>query len=279
MTLDQIALHDLTWLAVAFLIVAALYSMVGHGGGSGYLAVMALAGFAPHELRPTALSLNILVATIALVRFARAKAFTPSLFWPFVLASVPCAFIGGLIELDPTVYKFGLGVVLLVAAYRLFMHQPKGGIETTRALPIAAALVIGSVIGLVSGLIGVGGGIFLSPILLLAHWATARQTAGITAAFILANSIAGLLGVMMGSLQGDAPWPLQPVPIAVWGAAVAIGGFIGSGIGSRRLGHIALRRMLAVALVIAAGKMFLPTSADTPPTAPPDPSENPTAAT
>ena len=279
MTLDQIALHDLGWLAVAFLIVAMLYSMVGHGGGSGYLAVMALAGFAPHELRPTALSLNILVSTIALIYFARAKAFTPSLFWPFVLASVPCAFIGGLIELDPTVYKIGLGVVLLVAAYRLFMYQPKGGIETTRALPIAAALVIGAVIGLVSGLIGVGGGIFLSPILLLAHWATARQTAGITAAFILANSIAGLLGVMMGSLQGDAPWPLQPVPIAVWGAAVAIGGFIGSGIGSRRLGHIALRRMLAVVLVIAAGKMFLPSSADTPPTAPPNSSANPTSAT
>ena len=279
MTLDQIALHDLAWLAVAFLIVATLYSLVGHGGGSGYLAVMALAGFAPHELRPTALSLNILVATIALVRFSRAKAFTPSLFWPFVLASVPCAFIGGLIELDPTVYKIGLGVVLLVAAYRLFMYQPKGGIETTRALPIAAALVIGSVIGLVSGLIGVGGGIFLSPILLLAHWATARQTAGITAAFILANSIAGLLGVMMGSLQGDAPLPIQPIPIAVWGAAVVVGGFVGSGIGSRRLGHIALRRMLAVVLVIAAGKMFLPTSADTPPKAPPNSSENPTTAT
>ncbi len=279
MTLDQIALDDLTWLAVAFLIVATLYSMVGHGGGSGYLAVMALAGFAPHELRPTALSLNVLVASIALVHFTRAKAFTPSLFWPFVLASVPCAFIGGLIELDPTVYKIGLGIVLLVAAYRLFMYQPKGGIETTRAVPIATALVIGSVIGLVSGLIGVGGGIFLSPILLLAHWATARQTAGITAAFILANSIAGLLGVMMGSLQGDAPWPLHPVPIVVWGAAVALGGFIGSGIGSRRLGHIALRRMLAVVLVIAAGKMFLPTSADMPPTAPPDPSENPTTAT
>ncbi len=279
MTLDQIALHDLTWLAVAFLIVATLYSMVGHGGGSGYLAVMAIAGFAPQELRPTALSLNVLVATIALVRFSRAKAFTPSLFWPFVLASVPCAFLGGLIVLDPTVYKIGLGVVLLVAAYRLFMYQPVGGIETTRALPIAAALVIGSVIGLVSGLIGVGGGIFLSPILLLAHWATARQTAGITAAFILANSIAGLLGVMMGSLQGDAPLPIHPVPIAVWGAAVAVGGFVGSGIGSRRLGHIALRRMLAVVLVIAAGKMFLPTSADTPPTAPPDPSENPTTAT
>lgn len=279
MTLDQIALHDLTWLAVAFLIVATLYSMVGHGGGSGYLAVMALAGFAPHELRPTALSLNVLVASIALARFARAKAFTPSLFWPFVLASVPCAFIGGLIELDPTVYKIGLGVVLLVAAYRLFVYRPPGGIETTRALPITAALVIGSVIGLGSGLIGVGGGIFLSPILLLAHWAKARQTAGITAAFILANSIAGLLGVMMGSLQGDAPWPLQPVPIAVWGGAVAVGGFIGSGIGSRRLGHIALRRMLAVVLVVAAGKMFLGTSADTPPTAPPDPSENPTTAT
>lgn len=279
MTLDQIAFHDLTWLAVAFLIVAMLYSMVGHGGGSGYLAVMALAGFAPHELRPTALSLNVLVSTIALIRFTRAKAFTPSLFWPFVLASVPCAFIGGLIELDPTVYKIGLGVVLLVAAYRLFMYQPKGGIETTRALPIAAALVIGSVIGLVSGLIGVGGGIFLSPILLLAHWATARQTAGITAAFILANSIAGLLGVMMGSLQGDAPLPLHPVPIAVWGAAVVVGGFVGSGIGSRRLGHIALRRMLAVVLVIAAGKMFLPTSADTPPTARPNSNENPTTAT
>ena len=265
--MEHLAANQIALLGLAFLVVAAVYAMVGHGGGSGYLAVMALAGLAPAYLRPTALSLNVLVASIALFRFARAGAFTPRLLWPFVIASVPCAFLGGMINVDPTLYKIVLGLVLLFAAYRLFAHLPKGGAETTRAVPMPAALATGGVIGIVSGLIGVGGGIFLSPILLLARWATARQTAGVSAAFILVNSLAGLAGVVAGTLRMGETLPVEPLAIGVWGAAVAIGGFIGSGIGSRRLGHIALRRMLAVVLFIAAGKIFLPSAAesDSPP--------------
>lgn len=247
-------------LGLAFLVVASVYAMVGHGGGSGYLAVMALAGLAPAYLRPTALSLNVLVASIALFRFARAGAFTPRLLWPFVIASIPCAFLGGMIDVDPTLYKIVLGLVLLFAAYRLFAHLPRGATEATRAVPMPAALTTGGVIGIVSGLIGVGGGIFLSPVLLIARWATARQTAGISAAFILVNSVAGLAGVVAGTLRTGETLPVEPVAIGVWGSAVAVGGFIGSGIGSRRLGHIALRRTLAVVVFIAAGKMFLPST-------------------
>ena len=228
---------------------------------------MALAGLAPEYLRPTALSLNVLVASIALFRFARVGAFTPKLLWPFVITSIPCAFLGGMITVDPTVYKIVLGLVLLFAAYRLFAHLPQGAAETTRAVRMPAALATGGVIGIVSGVIGVGGGIFLAPVLLLARWATARQTAGVCAAFILLNSLAGLAGVIAGNVRAGGTLPLESLAIGVWGAAVAVGGFIGSGIGSRRLGHIALRRTLAVVLFIAAGKMFLPSTpkSDSPP--------------
>ncbi len=261
--MEHLGVTQIGLLGLAFLVVAAVYAMVGHGGGSGYLAVMALAGLAPEYLRPTALSLNVLVASIALFRFARAGAFTPRLLWPFVIASVPCAFLGGMINVDPTLYKIVLGFVLLFAAYRLFAHLPQGATETTRAVPMPAALATGGVIGIVSGLIGVGGGIFLAPVLLLARWATARQTAGVCAAFILLNSVAGLAGVVAGKLQTGETLPIEPLAIGVWGGAVAVGGFIGSGIGSRRLGHIALRRTLAVVLFIAAGKMFLPSATET----------------
>ncbi len=259
MSIDQLASIDITLLALAFLVVAVLYSMVGHGGGSGYLAVMALFGILPADLRPIALTLNILVSSIGLFRFAKVRAFEIKIFVPFVVTSIPCAFIGGLIELDPTIYKIALGVILLFSAYRLFMHLPKEG-EKTNSLPLFAALVCGSVIGLLSGVIGVGGGIFLSPVLLLMGWATAKQTAGISAAFILVNSIAGLAGLFTASLQDGTSLPFSNVSIAVFAIAVTVGGLVGSSIGSKMLGHIALRRVLAVVLVVAAAKMIFPST-------------------
>lgn len=244
-------------LGVVFLAISVLYSSVGHGGASGYLAAMALAGTVPIGLmKPTALSLNIVVATLATVRFARVGGFSWRLFAPFAATSIPCAFLGGVWQLDPTNYKRVLGLLLLVTALPLLLRQPAGAGGHRRRVPIAAGLLIGAVIGLVSGLIGVGGGIFLSPILLLACWADTRQTAGVSAAFILVNSVAGLLGHFAGVQQ-------LPAAVGLWAAAVAVGGFIGSGLGSRRFGRQLFRRALAVVLIVAGIKMFL--------SAPPEP--------
>lgn len=265
MSIDQLATNDIALLALAFLIVAVLYSLVGHGGGSGYLAVMAIYGILPQDLRPTALALNVLVSGIGLIRFAKVRAFEIKIFWPFVVTSIPCAFIGGLIQLEPTIYKIALGVILLFSAYRLFMHLPAGGNEKTSSLPLFAALVCGSVIGLLSGVIGVGGGIFLSPILLLMGWATARQTAGISAGFILVNSLAGLAGIFAASIQDATTLPFSNVSIIIFAAAVVMGGLVGSSIGSKKLGHISLRRVLAVVLVLAAVKMFFPSTSQSAP--------------
>ncbi len=242
-------------LGVVFLAIAVLYSSVGHGGASGYLAAMALAGTVSTGLmKPTALSLNIVVATLATVRFARVGGFSWRLFAPFAATSIPCAFLGGVWQLDPTNYKRVLGLLLFVTAVLLLLPRPAGAGGRTRRVPIAAGLLVGAVIGLVSGLIGVGGGIFLSPVLLLACWADTRQTAGVSAAFILANSVAGLLGHFADGQQ-------LPAEVGLWAAAVAVGGFIGSGLGSRRFGRTLFRRALAVVLILASIKMFLPTSA------------------
>jgi hypothetical protein len=245
--------------AAAFFIVALMYSMVGQGGGSGYLAVMALAGFAPTTLRPMALFLNVLVTTIAVIRFARAGGFRWGLFLPFAAASVPAAFAAGwLLELDPTVYQWVLGFILLYAAYRMFTAKPRGDGEALLPLPLTAALVWGAGLGLLAGLTGVAGGIFLSPLVLLMGWATTKQTAAVSAAFILVNSISGLFGIGLAALGGEGGLPISPQSAAFWGAAVLAGGFIGSGIGARRLGYQGFRRVLAVVLLVAAVKMFLP---------------------
>lgn len=243
---------EITILAAVFGVIAVVYASVGHGGASGYLAAMALAGFVPAAvMKPTALSLNILVAGLATAQFARVGGFPWRLLWPLVVTSIPCAFIGGALELDPTLYKRGLGVVLLVAAVRL-MIRARNGQRPPRSCPWPLGLGLGAAIGFVSGLIGVGGGIFLSPLLLLAGWADAKRTAIVSAAFILANSISGLLGHLVVVQQ-------LPAAVPVWGIAVAVGGFVGSALGSRRFGTLVFRRALAVVLIIAAAKMFLAT--------------------
>ncbi len=234
-----------------FFLTAVLYSSVGHGGASGYLAVMALAGFAPGLMKPTALFINILVSAIGTVRFYRAGCFSWKLFLPFALTSVPFAFYGGGLSLPASVYRPVVGVVLLFAAFQLLRSSQKPA-PLAKPVPVYLALLIGSGIGLLSGLTGIGGGIFLSPLLLLIGWADPRQTAGISAAFILVNSIAGIGGhlAVMDAL------PSSP-SLILWAVAAIAGGLIGSAYGSRHFSNIMMRRILAVVLVIAGLKFLI----------------------
>jgi len=236
-------------LALLVFAAAALYSMVGHGGASAYLAAMALFGLAPAVMRPTALVLNILVSAIAAVQFARAGRFSWSTFWPFAIGAVPAAFVGGAVTLPAVSYRRVVGVVLVYAALRLWQRAAAATGRPLWPAPKALAIPLGVPIGLLSGLTGVGGGIFLSPILLLAGWAEVRTTAGVAAVFILANSVAGLLGCL-------ASVRALPAGLPVLAAAAVAGGLVGSTLGSRRLPSPALRRLLAVVLVVAAWKLI-----------------------
>lgn len=238
-------------ISAAVLFMAMLYSTVGHGGGSGYLAIFALTGIVPEQMRPTALLLNVIVASIATWKFRKTNTCSRNIFIPLVFASVPAAFIGGYVEISSTVYKPAVGLILLYAAARLFI--PIKSNEFSKCPAVWVIMITGVLVGFSSGIIGVGGGIFLSPIVLLLGWATAKQTAAMSAPFILVNSIAGLLGIMadQGSLPVDS---LFVVPL---GIAVVIGGMLGASFGSSRLGHQGLRTVLGVVLLFASIKMFL----------------------
>lgn len=241
-------------LAGLIFLAALLYSSVGHAGASGYLAAMALLGVAPEVMRPTALILNILVATIATWRFMRAGHFSFDLLWPFAVGSIPLAFIGGALQLGGHWHKTLVGLVLLVAAWRLLRPAGAAGVDRTRAvrrgLSVPLAILLGAAIGLLSGLTGTGGGIFLSPLLIFANWAEARDTGGVSAAFILVNSIAGLLG--------HAPGMAGLPPALPWLAVAAVGGgLIGSDLGARRIAPHTFRQVLGLVLMIAGGKLIL----------------------
>jgi len=226
-----------------------LYSSVGNAGASGYLAAMALAGLAPEVMKSTALLLNIIVALITTLRFVRAGYFCWPLFWPFTVASLPFALVGGMLSLPAPLYRVLVGIVLVFAAYRLFWYTDQGK-PATGAVPLGLALVVGAGLGLVSGLTGIGGGIFLSPLLIVMGWAEPRQSASISAAFVLVNSVAGLCGdtVSVHALPSAAP---------LWVGAVVVGGLAGSELGARQLAEVALRRLLAVVLAIAGLKLIL----------------------
>lgn len=240
-----------TVLAFAFFAASVLYASVGHAGASAYLAAMALVGVAPATMRPTALALNILVATIVTVRFHLAGQVRWRAVAPFLLGSVPLAFIGGALTLPSGTYKVLVGLVLLVAAGRLFMTAGRAGAVEEREphVPPVPAVGVGAGIGFLSGLVGTGGGIFLTPLLLFVGWAGARAAAGMSSAFILGNSIAGLAG-NVAAVQG------LPPGLPLWLVSVAAGGLIGAEIGARRLGTVGLRRALALVLVVAAGKLI-----------------------
>lgn len=238
-----------TLLALLVLLVALLYSSVGHGGGSGYLAMMALVGLAPELMKPTALSLNILVASIGTWQFYRAGCFSWSLFWPFAVTSVPFAYLGGTFTLPPYIYRPLLGFALLFASYSLIRRQARLAAQERKRIPHAVALVAGAVIGLLSGLTGIGGGVYLSPLLLLSGWAEPRIASGIAAGFILVNSIAGLAGHV--SFVAAPPSFLPMLALAA-----GVGGLIGARIGSRVASPRVILRLLAAVLLIAGLKML-----------------------
>jgi uncharacterized membrane protein YfcA len=238
-------------LAIAFFAAAVLYASVGHAGASGYLAAMGLLGLAPATMRPTALALNILVASVVTLRFHLAGQVRWRAVLPFLVGSIPLAFIGGALTLPVGVYKPLAGLVLLVGAGRLFMTAARAAAteEPEPRIPTVPAVGVGGVIGLLSGLVGTGGGILLTPLLLFARWSGARAAAGMSSAFILGNSVAGLAG-NLASVQA------LPASLPLWLASVAAGGIIGAELGARRLGTVGLRRALAVVLVVAGLKLI-----------------------
>jgi hypothetical protein len=239
---------DLPWLLMLGVFAAALlYSSVGHAGASGYLAVMSLLSLAPTVMRPTALALNILVASIAAWQFYRAGHFRWGLFWPFAVLSVPLAYIGGNLQLTTRVLQILLGIVLLLSAVQLLLQLRSSDVSQPPSRP--AALASGATIGLFSGLTGTGGGIFLTPLLLLMRWARAKEAAATSALFILVNSSAG----MLGNWQSTRRLPDFIVPLL---GVAALGGTLGAWIGSRRLPPRGLKTCLAIVLVIAGGKLL-----------------------
>lgn len=241
-------------LALAIGLVALLYASVGHAGATGYAAVMALAGLEPGVIRPTALALNVFVAAIGTFQFARAGHFRRALFLPLAAASVPCAAVGGAVRIGPAAFEALLGIVLLLSAGRIGIEAAWRPAERPAAgdgRPPRPALLglLGAGIGLLSGLTGVGGGVFLTPVLLAIQAAPVKQVAAVTAPFILVNSLAGLAG---GMLAGGS---LPPVSLPTLGAAV-VGGTIGAHLGAVRLPVAALRLLMAAVLVVAAGKLL-----------------------
>ena len=247
---------DLTlawWILPLFFLVAMLYASVGHGGASGYLALFALTGVATSAVVPIALILNILVAGIGFVVYLRSGFFSFRLLKPFIIGSIPAAYVGGLIPLSSTAFGLILGLALILAALRmLFLREVKAvsSVEQeTRSW--MWCLLIGVVLGLISGMVGIGGGVFLSPILLFLGWADAKQTAAVSSAFIVVNSLSGLAGhLSRGNVSTGS--------MVVLGMFVLAGGFLGSYLGARRVRPLFLQVLLGFVLFIAGGKLLLP---------------------
>lgn len=229
-------------------IVAFLYSSVGHGGASGYLALMALFSITPDIMKPTALLLNLFVSSSSFVQYYRGNHFKWSIFWPLAVASIPMAFVGGLLSIDASVYKQLLGVILLIPISR-FLFFENIAVEQLRPANTSMSLLLGAFIGLFSGMIGIGGGILLSPILLLLCWTDQKQTAAISALFILLNSISGLAGQLVKGVS------FSPDMLAYVVTAFS-GGLLGAYLGALKFRQDILKYILAIVLAMAAYKLL-----------------------
>lgn len=238
----------LIFVSLGIFIVAVLYSSVGHAGGSGYIAVMSFFAFSPDFIKPAALVLNILVASLAFWQFRKAGHFSWSLFWPFAFLSIPFAFIGGYINLPVRVFSLLVGIVLVASGLR-FLVDVKA--RRKPSIPSrSAAIGSGAGIGLLAGLTGTGGGIFLTPLVLLMRWATVKQVAAITTLFIFMNSASALAG----NIASTQSLPFFVLPFM---AAAVGGGALGSHLGSFRLPDRTVKRLLSIVLLIAGTKLIV----------------------
>ena len=233
---------------VILFLVAFLYAAVGHGGASGYLALMAIYGIAPEEMKPTALVLNLFVSITSFTHYYRGDYFKYKIFIPMAAASIPLAFIGGMITVEENIYKRILGVLLLFPILRFFFFKNVEDNEL-KSHKVSIAIFIGGIVGLLSGMIGIGGGIILSPILLLLHWTNQKQTAAISAAFIFVNSVAGLGGMLTQGISFTKDMVLYVI-------VAFIGGFLGAYLGAKRFNHNVLKYVLATVLLLASYKLI-----------------------
>ncbi|MBP6386734.1 MAG: sulfite exporter TauE/SafE family protein [Pseudarcicella sp.] len=232
--------------------ISFLYSSVGHGGASGYLALMAVLGFSTAVMKPSALLLNQVVSLISFIGFLRAGHFRLKLFLPFAVASIPLAYIGGQMVISDDIYKKILAICILISTFRIIFFSSKNKVEkiNKNEIPLAAALFTGGTIGLISGMIGIGGGIILSPLLLTFKWATVKETAAVSALFIFVNSISGFVAfVQKNSLTVD-------LHLQYGIFAALLGGLLGTYYGSQKFNTPTLRILLAVGLTIASGKLL-----------------------
>jgi hypothetical protein len=238
------------WLfLLALLVVAYLYASVGHGGASGYLALMALFGIEVVFMKPSALILNLFVSSVAFIAYYRGGHFKLKILLPFVITSIPMAYFGATLEISPDLYKKILGACLMIATLRILI-QPRDAEAPNQKLPIVIALLAGAIVGFFSGMIGIGGGIILSPLLLLTRWANMKETAAISAAFIFLNSLSGLSGHIIAGMQ------ISP-QIYLWVVVAFAGGLAGSYTGSFKLSVNALKYVITAVLVIAVVKLFI----------------------
>lgn len=243
---------EVIWLAVAFLIIAVIYAAVGQAGASGYIAIMALFGFAPLAMKTTALALNLMVAAIGTALFMKSGRLSWRSVYPFAVLGFPFSMLGGSIHLAEGVYYPLVGAILVISALQMAysaLRRPVGPAAPAREAPFWAALATGALIGFVSGTTGTGGGVFLAPVILAMKWGTAHQTAATTAVYNLMNSAAALIGA-------SAYWNQIPASLPLWLTAVAAGGSFGAFFGSRYLSDRWLRGILAVLLLVSGIKLL-----------------------
>lgn len=237
---------DYLFLVLLF-VVAFVYSSVGHGGSSGYLALMAVFGISVVYMKASALTLNIFVSGVSLFSFSKAGYFRWKIILPFIITSIPMAFIGAKIHVEPGVYKIILGIFLIIITARMLFINPKENKHSE--IPVLPGLFIGAFLGFFSGMIGIGGGIILSPVIILLGWANIKEAAAVSALFILVNSVSGLTGVLFSNAEFSPK-------IILWVIIAFSGGLLGAYLGSKILNPKALKYILSGVLLMAGTKLL-----------------------